>query len=317
MTKKAVYLLFLIPVLFACKKVSNNQEVVTTASTTLNWQAGTVFSGIGRQNAVAFAFGSKGYIGLGNGDGLTVYNDLWEYNAGNKTWSKKADFPGKPRSAPTGFTIGNKAYVANGLCSCNDFWEYDPQTDKWTRKANFPQSGVFYTSSFTINGKAYVGTGINEGGVLLNTFWEYDPQADKWAKKADYPGTSVDAAVSFSILGKGYIATGNQAMGQNKELWQYDPVTDKWTKRKDTPYAASGAVGFAVNNRGYLGLGSGGGNHFWEYNPSTDTWKKQPEVTGSRVGAKAFVINNTAYVGLGTSAWTVYPTDIWTFAPVN
>jgi N-acetylneuraminic acid mutarotase len=303
---KSLIAVFLSVAFFSCKKEEAEKNI------TPEWNIATEFPGVGRQNAVAFSIGQKGYIGLGNGDGTAIYNDFWEFNSDGKIWTKKADFPGTVRAAPTGFSIGNKGYVVNGLCNCNDFWEYDPfSKSQWNKKADFPVSGLYYTAAFVINGKAYVGTGIKDG-TLQKGIWEYDPQFDKWTPKSDYPGIPMDVAVGFSIAGKGYFATGNQAVGESKSFWQYDPNSDTWTRKADYPYATSSLVGFSINDKGYVGLG-GAGNEFWEYDPMSDTWYKMLNFKGgTRTAAKAFVINNTAYVGLGTSSWTVYPKDIWT-----
>lgn len=269
------------------------------------------FAGTGRQGAVSFSIGSKGYIGLGNQDENTVFSDMWEFDPTDSSWTKKSNFPGTVRMAPSGFYIGNKGYVVNGLCDCNDFWEYDPAVDKWTRRADFPVSGVYYTATFVINGRGYVGTGIINGN-LTNDFWEYDPDLDQWIKKANFPGASVDAAGGFTIENKGYFVGGNLPFSYSKSLWEYDPYADKWSQKSDAPFYTFAPVAVSMNNKIYVGEGFGGFNQLWSYIPGTDSWKKTVDNFGeSRGGAKAFVIGNTIYAGLGTSTYTVYPTDFW------
>ena len=288
-----------------------NELAFTTLSNP--WKQGVDFEGSGRQNAVTFSIGGMGYVCLGNGDGNVQYKDMWEFNPINKTWKQKADYPGTDKLAANGFAIGSKGYVVTGLCSCKDLWEYDPSLDKWTQKSDFPVNGVYYASSFTIDNKGYIGTGT-ENGMLLKDFWEYDPSNDVWTKRADFPGIPMDVAVGFSVLGKGYFATGNQATGTSQSLWEYNPTSDIWNKRKDFPYATSSAVGFSINNKGYVGLGNGVNTTFYEYDPLADTWLGVENFRGSgRQSAKAFVINNVAYIGLGTSSYTVYPKDFWEF----
>jgi N-acetylneuraminic acid mutarotase len=139
----------------------------------LSWSELSQFPSSGRQNPVSFVIGSRAYVGLGTQDAATVFNDLWEYDATNDAWTRRAEFPGKPRSAATAFTINDKAYVVNGycdcvdgVCGCSDFWEYDPVSDGWTRKADFPLTDLYYSSAFVIGGKAYVGTGSYNGTAL-------------------------------------------------------------------------------------------------------------------------------------------------------
>jgi N-acetylneuraminic acid mutarotase len=300
---------FILCFTISCKK---NQDVPKIQ----DWAQSqtTDFNGKGRQNAVTFSFGSKGYAGLGNQDENTAFTDLWEFNPADKSWTKKADFPGTARLAPSGFYIGNRGYVVNGLCDCNDFWEYDPANDKWTSRASFPVSGVYYTATFVVNGKGYVGTGLLNGN-MINDFWEYDPGLDQWSKKANYPGPSVDAAAGFAIGNKGYFVGGNLPLGLSNSLWEYDPVTDKWTQKMDCPFSAFSPVAFTMNDKGYVGLGFGGSTQFWSYTPGTDSWMKSVDfIGGYREGAKAFVIGNTAYIGLGSSTYTVYRTDFWTLS---
>ena len=74
--------------------------------------------------------------------------------------------------------------------------------------------------------------------------------------------------VSFIIDNKAYVF--------NYELWQYDPVTENWKQMADFPGQSRwGPVGFAINNKGYVGTGyynDGGGDiyldDFWEYLPA-------------------------------------------------
>lgn len=84
----------------------------------------------------------------------------------------------------------------------------------------------------------------------------------------------------------------------------------------------SGSVGFAIGNKGYIGLGSnhfewGGTKDFWEYNPDNDTWTQKadyPGVNGYGVfGATGFSINNKGYVGTGWGFGTDYFTTIFFF----
>src|ERR1700759_4128886 len=172
-----------------CTNISCKKSQAAPKTQTWTQAQTTDFKGTGRQAAISFSTGSKGYVGLGNQDENTVFRDLWEFDPADSSWTQKSDFPGTARLAPSGFYIGNKEYVVNGLCDCNDFWEYDPANDTWTSRANFPVSGVYYTATFVINGKGYVGTGIRNG-KMVNDFWEYDPDSDQWIKKADFPGAS-------------------------------------------------------------------------------------------------------------------------------
>lgn len=86
-----------------------------------------------------------------------------------------------------------------------------------------------------------------------------------------------------------------------------DDVNNKaWTQKTSLPAKARmGAIGFAINGKGYVGLGvieyPEFCNDFWEYNPATDQWTEKAKFPGDlRMGAFAFVVEGKAYVGGGT-----------------
>ena len=87
--------------------------------------------------AVAFAIGSKGYLGLGTNNGNHLY-DFWEYDPVTDSWTQKAFFPATSRYLPTGLSTTTKGYVGLGesTSTFKDLWEYDPASNSWTGKAN-------------------------------------------------------------------------------------------------------------------------------------------------------------------------------------
>src|SRR5438094_240091 len=78
---------------------------------------------------------------------------------------------------------------------------------------------------------------------------------------------------------------------------------DTWIQKADfggTP--RSGAVGFAINEKGYIGTGGYYNNDFWEYDPSTDTWTQKADFGGTaRFSAAGFSIGSKGYIGTGES----------------
>ncbi|WP_172665897.1 IPT/TIG domain-containing protein [Flammeovirga sp. OC4] len=80
-----------------------------------------------------------------------------------------------------------------------------------------------------------------------------------------------------------------------------------FTRMKDFPGEARwGGVAFAVNGKGYFGLGatskkSGFKKDIWEYDTKNDTWTKKTDFPAvGRVRASEFTIGDKAYLGLGT-----------------
>src|SRR4030042_1121939 len=59
-----------------------------------NWIELSDFEGVPRSDAVAFAIGTKGYVGTGYNAEDERLKDFWEYDPDQNTWNQNADFPG-------------------------------------------------------------------------------------------------------------------------------------------------------------------------------------------------------------------------------
>ena len=101
-------------------------------------------------------------------------------------------------------------------------------------------------------------------------------------------------------------------------------LSNIWTlKNEFKGEARSGAVGFSIGQRAYVGLGIGDNvfpflQDFWEYDPIADCWTPKKDFEGGpREGAIGLVINNKGYVGLGSNGQS-YPgkqKDLWEYDP--
>ena len=94
---------------------------IVTGNITLyaKWQTGVWtqkadFAGGGRNGAVGFSIGNRGYIGTGVDNAGGVRNDFWEYDPVSNIWTQKANFAGGVRTYAVGFSIGNKGYIGTG-----------------------------------------------------------------------------------------------------------------------------------------------------------------------------------------------------------
>jgi N-acetylneuraminic acid mutarotase/surface antigen len=238
-------------------------------------------------------------------------------------WVQKTDVGGTARVFAVAFSIGNKGYIVTG-CSrttCyKDTWEYDPASDIWTQRADFGGSGRPYATGFSIGSKGYLGTGTTS---FSKDFWEYDSVTNKWTQKADFGGFRRSGALGFSIGSKGYIGMGGTYDGStyafgSKDLWEYDPATDIWVQKADfSGLARSGAVGFSIGNKGYVGMGNtiAGGTQvtytdFWEYDPVTNIWTRKADGK-ARMRPVCFSVGNKGYVGLGFNN----EKDFWEYDP--
>lgn len=235
----------------------------------------------GRNAAVAFSIGDKGYVGTGY-DGTQYLKDFWEYNAAGNTWTKKADFGGSARYGAVAFSLNGKGYIGTGYDDnyLKDFWEYDPALDSWTQKASLAGTKRTDALAFTINGKAYVCTGVNNGSYP-DDMWEFDATANSWTQKRRISNISDDDydddynivrsnASAFVIDNVAYL-TGGSSSGLSGSTWAYDPVSDLWTQMTSFESTTrEGAVGFSLNNRGYIVTGNNSSSRFddmWEFNP--------------------------------------------------
>jgi N-acetylneuraminic acid mutarotase len=232
-------------------------------------------------------------------------------------WVEKAELLGEAREGATGFSIGNKAYIATGS-NKNDLWEWDPATNVWSQKADLPAIGRRYAVSFVLGNKGYLGTGMTSNNSNLKDFWEYDPLTNAWAQKADFGGTARKFAVAFSCINYGYILTGNDGT-RRKDFWEYDPITDIWVQKPDFAGAArERAVGFSIGQKGYIGTGTTGSGELkemWEWDQPTNTWLQRanfPPV--GRVGAVGFSLNGKGIVGTGYGNGS-RKSDFWEFNP--
>jgi len=258
------------------------------------WTQMADFGGVARSGAVVFTIGTKAYLGTGSDT-----KDFWEYNQANGIWTKKADFPVQNYSGKAGFAIGTKGYICTGgdlsneeppsINGSKEVWEYNQLTNIWSRKADFAGSVRGNAVGFALNEKGYIGLGwrgiLAKGlriydKVYTNDFWKYDPIADSWSRIADFPGVARELATGFAIGTKGYVGlgsiNGDGSQGSQEsfaDFWEYDPTVNKWNKKADFAGGArASASGFAIGNKGYLGLGADASHvkqkDFWEFTPS-------------------------------------------------
>ncbi|MBS1599815.1 MAG: galactose oxidase [Bacteroidetes bacterium] len=244
------------------------------------WTQKSNFPGGGRSSAIGFNIGEKGYIGTGN-DGSQLLKDFWEYDPSTNIWTRRADFSGTARQDAIAFGILDKGYIAtgdDGINSLKDLWEYNPSTNAWTRKSDLKGTQRSAAVSFVYQNKAYVVTGKN-ADTAVSDFWFFDPSTsdnDSWKQLRSISNSSNETfddgytnilrsnAVAFVMAGtatgdKAYISTGESNGTYYAFTWEYDFATDLW--REKTPFeesATSGAVGFSVDNRGFIATGSTG-----------------------------------------------------------
>jgi len=248
------------------------------------WEQKADFTGTARSSASAFELNGKGYVGLGY-DGTNRLKNFFQYNPTSNSWEQKADFGGSARYGAVGFQVGGKAFFGTGYDGnyLKDFFQYDDGTNTWTQANGFSGNKRRNATVFVIDDKAYLGTGVNNA-INQVDFWEYNATADTWTKKRDidYDTSDDDTynddygivrsnACSFTMNGQGFVATGDNL----SSVWQYVPSTDLWYEKSGLEGSGRiDAVGFTVNNRGYVMLGRTGTTYFddlLEFKPNDDS----------------------------------------------
>jgi hypothetical protein len=258
------------------------------------WTAIANFPGLARSNAIGFAAGGLGYIGTGLGnDGVTIYSDFYAYNPASGTWTPAgsiSDGNGSyPRYDATSFSFDSVGYVLTGTDGFNymgDVWKFTAATGLWTKAPPFPGNNRSGAVTFIYGGQGYILTGHTPNtkwasGGLAYDFWRFNPNSVNpditWIRLRDIfntsPGTYDDGyaniirqnGAAFVILGtangdKGYVTCGATASTDINFSWEYDFLSDTWTEK--APFkgtSRTGAVGFSVQNRGFVVAGLNAG----------------------------------------------------------
>lgn len=152
-----------------------------------------------------------------------------------------------------------------------------------------------------------------------------DALVGNWTLVGDLGGVARTGAVTFTIgdtvyVGLGYNSQITDAPKYLNDFYKYDYVKNQWTKIDSFPGTRrSDAVGFSVNNRGYVGTGWDGDsrlNDFYEYDPvGNPHWKKVKELSTSLQNGVAFSLGNNGYVGTGLSSNGEKLGHFWKFTP--
>jgi len=157
------------------------------------WLQKADFPGVARYAAIGFSILDKGYLGTGmnymSSHEVTVFNDFYEYNPVENTWTRKADLGGLTRAFAVGFSIGSMGYIGTGNSAegfLKDFWEYNPITNIWIEKTSFGGAARDCATGFSIGTKGYIGTGLLSDNSYINDFWEYNQVTNVWTQKTDF-----------------------------------------------------------------------------------------------------------------------------------
>ncbi|MBG9374776.1 fibronectin type III domain-containing protein [Panacibacter sp. DH6] len=98
---------------------------------------------------------------------------------------------------------------------------------------------------------------------------------------------------------------------------------DSWVQKADFGGGVrTGASGFSLNEKGYVGTGFYDGQwlkDFWEYDPATNVWTQKADFGGvPREGGVGFSIGDKGYLGTGENGdeWPFTFRDLWEYDPL-
>lgn len=317
---KIVSTALIVLLLVVCSSSNTNAQYV--------WAAKQSIPAPGRHHASVFTIGNTIYLMCGtNLFQDQQYRDMWKFIPAENRWLQLRDFPGKARSYAATFVIKGKGYLCVGeddSTNLTDLWEYTPEDDSWVQKDDFPGDGRSHPAFFTLNDEGYVGCGDSRV-TDYKDFYKYSQSAGKWKPVKQFLGPPNHHPAFFTINNRAYVCTGHDRAGNQvlKSNYEYNPETNTWTKKADLPAKGRvGAIGFAINNLGFIGGGFdevGTGEFyrdFYVYNPVTDSWSTTvppfPDLNGT-FAAVSTVVGNIAYAGTGEDSLYNLNTNWYSF----
>lgn len=318
-----------------------------TLQTKDKWEPRTEFTEQYFKGGVSFVYKNELYAGMGaNAEGPT--KTIFKYDTESNSWASATNFPGLPTSDAVAFVledidvngikkdfiyIGTGYTLSGGVETVTrEFYRWEPNLNPpagtWTRLINqsaFIGTEIRNAIAFSINGKGYVGLGQGTTTAVMEDFYQFDPQKTDgahpygtWRAMTSYPDTDgLTKAVSFVIDKYAYVTGGVDQNGayQNR-LWKFQPPLTSnddddgvWIQKQSFPGTARiDAVGFAIENFGYIGTGFDGDSlrsDFWRYNPYINQWEERARFIGlprkEAIGAGLYYEKDDEYRGyIGT-----------------
>ena len=237
-----------------------------------------------------------------------------------QSWYSRQSLPSTPRTSPGAFAIGTNGYIVAGEISSGtalaDLWKYNSITNTWSVMPAFPGVARIKPASFTINGIGYYGLGTDP------SFYKFDPTLNQWIQLAT-------PSYNLNYWNTTYFTIGTDAyflISGTTTVLKYNSLTNTWSILPTSfPGATrSGAVGFSINDKGYISCGINSfGNPYltdlWEFDPVTNNWFQKaslPEIgryasTGYAMNGKGFVLCGERYNPNTTLS------EFWQYNPVS
>ncbi|MEM8897991.1 MAG: kelch repeat-containing protein [Bacteroidota bacterium] len=282
------------------------------------WREIGRFPGNERYGAVSFTIGNKGYVATGKNREGDSFNDLWEFDPKESSWTQKENFPGMARAFAVGFSINGKGYVGFGYGEngpyLNDLWEYEPASNTWAEKLSNRDILTFGNAHFVIDGKLHL--------YSIRNAFIYDPDLNQYSPATPFQDDERTLTTGLSMNGNGYIIAGQELVGNRlkNDFWQYRKESDTWIELQEIPGGArDGIAAFPLNNKIFAGLGGIWGGRdvdFYQFDPTLNAWSRIQDFKGDkRELPVSFVIEGKGYIGLGRKTRNEPLKDFWEFDP--
>lgn len=181
-----------------------------------------------RDNAVAFSYSGKGYVGLGTIPDLWIKRqDFWQYDPKEDQWQRMPDFEGNGRIEALSVVLGNKFYVIGGYdpntSFDSDIWEFNLDTHRWTFIGALDISPI---ASFSYENRCFLIIHTKQDELQLV---EFDPAKNEVINElAVFPGIKrFSGSFSIGVNGELYFGGGN-SLTDNEFVLDDDFLFDVW-----------------------------------------------------------------------------------------
>ena len=126
--------------------------------------------------------------------------------------------------------------------------------------------------------------------------------------------------------GLGYDGPSTYNSSVSNDWYEYDPATAKWTQKASFPgVGRANAVGFALNGKIYVGLGTNYDGtskadtyvDFYEYDPTTGKWTAKTDFPEGNARARGFDFGTVGMVAGGRNSSNAVSNTVYQYNPAD
>lgn len=215
--------------------------------------------------AASFTLGSRIYVVTGDTSSQFSRpkhsNRLWMYDTVTKVWTRKADFPGKPRLGAAAGGQGSIGFVGGGRKIFHPVKlmirvrrNAAPQDTVIITKFRYDNSALYQIGFSRIDSfpSGYDDVYLVKDTANTNQVLTLDADLYQFNR---YPANYYNYKVLDRFKIPYHTYRGDSVLN---DLWTYSAILDKWTREKDIPGSRMGRaypIGTFFNGKIYIGLG--------------------------------------------------------------